>query len=132
MNDVRHWLAGWVEEQQIRTLAQAKRAITDEQALLQLREKAELAERHLRSPLTGAGTTVLASRALDLSGVLDCMHSKCRRRRVDELFKRVWHYFDTVIIADESFHAIVGHWDHQCDFLDQRLLSDIDLIMYLK
>ena len=72
--------------------------------------------------------SVVAGRQLDLSGTLGCSHFDCQVPIVNNLFGRVWHYFDTVVIDEVSLNEILAT---QYDFRED-LLQRVKLLLYLR
>ena len=46
--------------------------------------------------------SIVAGCRLDLSGVMGCPSYNCMRETIDSTFKRVWHYFDQVVVEGLS------------------------------
>jgi hypothetical protein len=78
------------------------RILDDKNALQRLHELAA-ADADLWEGLTEESTNpIVAGRAIDLSGELDCNHLNCLKAKVDDLFRRVWHYFDEIVVEGLS------------------------------
>src|SRR4051794_38215426 len=60
-----------------------------------------------------SGPTIVAGRALDLSGSLDVYAWEIMQQRVDALFQRVWHYFDRVLIVGADARDFATKWDDE-------------------
>ncbi|MGC4755275.1 hypothetical protein [Micromonospora trifolii] len=105
MTDV-FWAYSWMDEHDISSESDVRRAIESDSLRSSLLEAAEGA----RQANIQAGSinpdmdAVLAGRAIDLSGHLTCMKCGGPRVVIDEVFRSVWHYFDAVIV--EGFSPI--------------------------
>lgn len=76
-------------------------------------------------------SAIVAGRALDLSGDLDCYAWDILRARVDELFHKVWHYFDRVVIVGADARRFARDYDDPSLF-DKRLLLYVQLLLHLR
>ena len=47
---------------------------------------------------TELSDAIVAGRKLDLSGTASCPIYDCLRRNVDATFRRIWHYFDQIVV----------------------------------
>jgi hypothetical protein len=102
-----HWLYQWIDEEGIKTSGDYMKAIRKRGSFDRLRE---MSDRIMSSPSSqrgNASTSVLASRRLDFSGYLTCASFECMRPVVDNVFSRVWHYFDTVVIDEEPLDSML-------------------------
>lgn len=126
-----YWLYNWLDARGIRTTEDAGAIIANKEAQEDLVEQAITATAALPTEAPSPYSLV-AARDLDLSGNLGCPSSGCRRRQVDSLFRRSWHYFDTIVVADgvaeqaEAFHASPAKLNNQW------LVGHIDVALYLR
>ncbi len=92
-----YWFFEWLDDSGIGTFEQFQSAIQDPNTLELLRQKAS---EHLdHSPLS-LPDSIAAASDLDLSGELSCRNVACRIAQVEQLFRRAWFYFDSIIISD--------------------------------
>jgi hypothetical protein len=75
--------------------------------------------------------TILAGRAIDLSGSLDCLGWECIQKNVDELFNRIWHYFDRIVVVGASAHQIPQEFESEAR-VPLHLPAYIRLLLYLR
>lgn len=97
----RYWLFDWLNEFGITTRRRAEDVLGDRVHLADLRLRAQQAV-GLRPGKALVENAILAGRGLDfsVSGVA-CPNLECRKKQVDELFARVWHYFDRIVASDQ-------------------------------
>src|SRR5688572_17107773 len=128
-NSRQYWLSHWMDRHSITSIAGARAALQCGSA----RDDAiHIAATYLPvDACAPSGPIILAGRALDLSGDLDVYAWDIMRRRVDTLFKRVWHYFDKVIIVGADARHFAERWTDKAKF-DERLLLFVQLILYLR
>jgi hypothetical protein len=128
--DYQYWLFTWMAKYDVRSLDHAHKLLLQEGPMTDLRAMAEsrATTRQASRPLT----SVLAGRGIDLSGQLDCNAASCRRRQADDLFHRVWFYFDKIVVADAVAHEITCHWTEPSDRFIKWLLSHIGTLLYLR
>jgi hypothetical protein len=123
----KHWLYLWIDEEGIRTSGDYVKAIRKRGAFDHLRE---LSHSVLSEPIADKGNasaSVLASRRLDLSGALSCPDFECQVPVINKVFGRVWHYFDSVVIEEDSLDGML-HSGNDVDDLLQR----VRLFLYLR
>ena len=92
----KHWLYQWIDEEGIRKPGDYMKAIRKRGSFDRIREISNDVYSGPSSLKGNASTSVLASRRLDFSGAVSCPDFECMRPIVDDVFARVWHYFDTV------------------------------------
>jgi hypothetical protein len=127
----RYWLLNWIDDQGIRTLEDAERCLNDKVATADLQAKAHEAE-DAGPPERDRSRSIVAGAAIDLSGTLDCPHRDCRKSKVEELFRRIWHYFDHVIIADPVGHGVTHHWSEQAEGVKAAILDTLHVVLHLR
>jgi hypothetical protein len=116
------WVFRWIEEERIRTIADARSRLAMSEGVVTFREYASRAEESSGDVPVNADAGILAGRGLDLSGELDCQHEDCLKRQVDRLFTKTWHYFDEIVVDDLYTHRISVHWDEHSDAEHQEWL----------
>ena len=110
---------------------QAEKVLLDQGALADLRERAD-AEPFTTTGLTASrGEAIVAGQAIDLSGRLDCLAWDCVETQVHNLFNRVWHYFDRIVIVGPSAHEISRAFEEKTRALDH-LPTYVRLLLYLR
>lgn len=104
------WLYRWIDEFGVKSERSLDRSLRKQRSLTRL---AEIANEESDKPLIphrSVGNAIVAGRGADLSGHMDCCHAVCQTRQVDELFGRVLHYFDEIVVsgppADEYAEAL--------------------------
>lgn len=124
-----HWLYEWLDENGLRTLSDADSALQRTLEFEDLCRRADSAIPKL-SDRTG-GVAVLAGRGFDLSGQFDCPGSICRQVHVDQLFGKVWHYFDKIVAADAVTRFVI---DETVPVEDRkrRVLEYVDTLLYVR
>jgi hypothetical protein len=64
---------------------------------------------------------------------LQCDDPICQKHSIDLLFRRVWHYFDQIVIGDNLTHDVAHHWGPRSDTeLRKRLLTRVDVLLHLR
>jgi hypothetical protein len=123
-----HWLYEWIDEEGIRTPGDYMKAIRRAGSFDRLHELSD--RTHSVSPSQNfyRGTSVVAGRQLDMSGFLGCSHFECVQPVVDNLFGRLWHYFDCVVIEEVSIDEIMVSEPGPTEELLQR----VRLLLYLR
>ena len=96
------WLHDWLVANNITSESEAYNAAIDSNRLNDLLSRAEAQESELIDPPTG--NSIIAGRSLDLTSYISCWHPDCVSRQVDELFGRVWHYFDNIAVVGPDAH----------------------------
>ena len=99
------WLHDWLIENGIADAGAAYEAAQDKRRLDDLVNRAEAQK---EEPATApGGRSLIAGRSLDLTPYLACDHPSCVARQVDDLFSRVWHYFDKIAIVGPDKHGLL-------------------------
>jgi hypothetical protein len=89
---------------------QLKASLESPDVLSELKEVAGLVVENWReSAVIPRPRSLIAGAGIDLSGRLDCNASSCRRAQVDRLFRRTWHYFETIVARDAIAEDLVVH-----------------------
>jgi hypothetical protein len=125
----RHWLYQWMDEEGVKTVGNYVKAIRKKGSFERLRQLSDsaMSEFDARNPTGRPADSIIASRYLDLSGFLSCPCFECQIPTVDKVFRRVWHYFDSVIIAEEPLEAEFASGDDVYD-----LKQKVQLFLYLR
>jgi hypothetical protein len=122
-----HWLYQWIDEEGIKTSGDYMKAIRKRGSFDRLRETSDRVMSSPSSQRGNASTSVLASRRLDFSGYVSCAAFGCMRPIVDNVFSRVWHYFDTVVIDEEPLDDMFFTGNDVFD-----VLQPVKLLLYLR
>ena len=127
-----YWLAEWLDTFGISSVKQARVALRDKPLREDFMSRAAVARDVSVDPGTlPTDLTLLAGRRIDLSCDLDVYDWKFLQRRVDELFIKVWHYFDKIVVVG----ADAGDFDHvwkEDEKFERRALLYVRLILYLR
>jgi hypothetical protein len=123
----RYWLYEWLDVYGVDSIDKAVKVLSDHRSIESLREHATSS-----SEPTSDGISILAGRGVDLSGQLGCNHAACRRKDVEKLFGRTWHYFDRIVVQDAVAHELIDHRDAPLPDLRKWLLHHFDVILYLR
>jgi hypothetical protein len=95
-----NWLYQWIDEYDLRTAGDIAKASRKPSALDRLHELSVAATAPKADDMSAY--SVVAGSRFDLSGALGCSDYQCIVPRVERVFGRIWHYFDTVVIDDVS------------------------------
>lgn len=101
-----NWFHDWLIQNEITSKETAYSAAKDSKRFGDLVSRAE-AQQTEPIGLVG-GNSLVAGRSYDLAGYLACPHPDCHVKQVDELFTRVWHYFDQIAIVGIDAHRFLG------------------------
>lgn len=98
-----YYLYRWIDEQGIRKPDDLRKALRSADAIDRLLELQDSVRPAIYDPQM-LNQAVIAGRRVDLSGFLDCPHFDCVQPKIDILFGKTWHYFDTIVIDDKKLH----------------------------
>ena len=115
----------------IETREDVTRVLLNPEAIEGLKALASANVEGSRAALPRGGVRIIASRAIDLSGELDCRAWECRMHQVDQLLGRLWLYFDQVVIADWLTPWLADEGQEIGDEERERLASDLSLFLRL-
>lgn len=101
-----HWLYVWIDEEGIKTPGDFVKAIRKRNSFDRLGQLSEDVYSTLSDALSYAGNSALAGRQLDLSGFLACSDFECLEPIVNNLFGRLWHYFDSIVVEEISLEDV--------------------------
>ena len=126
------WLLEWMDQEAVTSARAAQRVVNDDGALRRLAQHAESASSDL-SPLNPreSGEVLVAGKGIDLSSELECQHFDCRKKQVDRLFSRVWHYFDRIVVECMSSHEL-PHADVTDKEVRETIHHNVRLLLYLR
>jgi hypothetical protein len=104
----KYWLYRWIDEFQVHSHEDVSRRLQEKAAAARFMEliSEEAGNFDDLDPL-GESDAVLAGRRIDLSGVVQCSHYNCLRKVIDDVFARMWHYFDKVVVEGVSIGYIM-------------------------
>lgn len=130
------WLYDWIDTFEIKKIEQAEGLLKNPGLRKELRKRAsEIEFTTERIPKSDA-PTIVAGRAIDLSGDLDCYGWECMKQQVDKLFSNVWHYFDRIVVVGPSAHDFSTLWGldekDDGDQIFSRQLNYIRLLLYIR
>lgn len=130
------WLYDWIDTFEIKKADQAKQLLKDPGLRKDLRKRASEVEFTTEPIAKSDAPTIVAGRAIDLSGDLDCYGWHCMKQQVDKLFSNVWHYFDRIVIVGPSAHDFSTLWgfDEKDDASEifKRQLNYVRLLLYIR
>lgn len=124
----KHWLYEWIDEEGIRKPGDYIKAVRKRGSFDRLRELSDNVFSDPTIPTRNAGSSILAGCKLDLSGNFTCPDFNCQAPIVDNLFGRVWHYFDSVVIDEPTLDERL--FSGEDDVYD--LLNYVKLLLYLR
>ena len=125
-----YWLLRWLESHSIASVDNAREHLRARDTIDELKEVSARSAMALDEPAPG-DFSILAAAGTDLSGRLTCRNPACRRREVDNLFRRAWHYFDSIIVDDAAARLLSQPPETILQNLDE-LLGQIDIALYLQ
>lgn len=100
-----NWFPDWLIQNEITDKASAYKAVKNGKLFSDLVSRAEAQQAETIGPL--GGNSLIAGRSYDLAGYLACGHPDCLTKQVDELFTRVWHYFDQIAVVGLDAHQFL-------------------------
>jgi len=124
-----YWVFEWLDRHKARSMHKVRHLLLDPVALEDLRQGAQSA---LKKSARGFSDSesILAGRGIDLSGQLDCFVPDWRKEQAQNLFSKVWHYFDRIVIEDSIAHELTMHGDNPR--LRKFLLWHFEVLLYLQ
>jgi len=124
-----YWLRQWMDAHGVVSVPSAQVVLARQSARDDLIARAAAFDPAGEKP--GEGPTIVAGRALDLSGDLDVYAWDMMKQQVDELFHRVWHYFDRVLIVGADARDYARPWANT-EVFDRNILLFVQLLLYLR
>ncbi len=113
-----YWLAQWLDENEIHSEWELEHALSSKSGVKGLLDSVFSAGQKVQAgeveyPDSDAlGDSIVAGRKLDLSGRESCPSYGCMRQQIDSTFKRVWHYFDQIVVEGELFSQFIEVQSH--------------------
>lgn len=128
------WLYRWMDEFDVKSNKDVGRLLcTSNRKALEALD--EIASQETWRPLeahAGSPFSLVAGRGIDLSGDLDCCHRVCQTRQVDQLFGRVLHYFDEIVVAGPPAHRFAGQIATGDEHVLHNLAEHVATLLYLR
>lgn len=125
------WVFDWLEENQITSLAEAAEFLPKYRVLDNLTARAQAAHEK-GSGVSRSDHSIVAGTGIDLSGGHSiCPGLECMRAQVDQLFKRVWYYFDEIVVRD-AFTPALLHPNKKSEGIIEFLLTHLAPLLYLR
>jgi hypothetical protein len=105
-----YWLAQWLDENEIHSEWELDHTLNSQsgfnglmeaifKAAQDFRASQEMRKGEAEYPDSNVlSDSIVAGRKLDLSGKASCSSYNCLRQGIDSTFKRVWHYFDQIVV----------------------------------
>lgn len=126
------WLYRWMDEFGIKSERRLDRALGKQRSLARLTEIANEDSNKPLIPHWGTGNAIVAGRGADLSGHMDCCHAVCQTRQVDELFGRVLHYFDEIVVSGPPPDDYAEALEHADSNTLTNLREHMKALLYLR
>jgi len=128
-----YWVSTWLDTQRVKTVADVKSHLASSATLKELKDAASLVVDSWRnSKVEPHPDSLVAGAGIDLSGRLDCYASECRRAQVDRLFRRTWHYFQSIVARDAIAEDLVVHRNCPDQELQERLLPHFETVLIVR
>jgi hypothetical protein len=128
-----YWVYNWLDGNQITTMDEVRRSLSSSSVLSGLKESAGLVIDGWRaSPVEPKPLSLIAGAGIDLSGRLDCDATECRRAQVNRLFRRAWHYFETIVARDAIAEDLIIHGRCPDAELQARLLPHFETVLIVR
>jgi len=128
-----YWVYAWLDSCRIGTIDELKGRLASADAIDDLKQAAELVVESWRaSSVEARPLSLIAGAGIDLSGRLDCNAPDCRRAQVDRLFRRAWHYFQTIVARDAIAEDLVVHKNCPDEELRERLLPHFETVLMVR
>ena len=132
----KYWLSKWLDYHDLNSVEEVERSLWSPTVVNSLRQAAAKAcrrsERFESTPTDSERFSLLAGKGIDLSGQLACSSDICRRRQVDELFGRVWHYFDRIVVDDNLARRVAHGWENKEAKVKDAFISGAGVLFYLR
>lgn len=128
-----YWVYTWLDSHRIRTIDELKVSLASAGVIEDLKQSAELVIESWRtSSLEARPLSLIAGAGIDLSGRLDCYATECRRAQIDRLFRRAWHYFQTIVARDAIAEDLIVHKNCPDEELRERLLPNFETVLLVR
>jgi hypothetical protein len=128
----RFWVFEWLEDNHITSVSEAAEFLPKYKVIQSLRQRAE--ENQENPPNTDReNPSVVAGTGIDLTGGHSvCPSPTCMRAQVDELFSRIWHYFESIIVRDTFTPLLLQDPAERPEDLIEMLLIHLPPLLYLR
>jgi hypothetical protein len=128
-----YWAQTWLDSERIKTVGGVISALGSPAVIKELKESAQLViESWKVAHINPRPESMVAGAGIDLSGRLDCNATKCRRAQVDRLFRRAWHYFETIIARDAIAEDLVVHRNCPDEEVRRRLVPHFETLLIVR
>jgi hypothetical protein len=142
MTMTQYWLAQWLDDNEVNSDWGIDHLMHSEQARKVLVETIQRVAhdqnqgQYQYPDRSELGDSIVAGRRLDLSTALTCPVYECLRQSIDSAFKRVWHYFDRIIVEGLS-PGVLAEELRSSDSTNQghtfmRIREQARLVLYLR
>lgn len=133
MSEGKLWLYDWIDTFEITDFSQAEKLIKNAGLRKDLQKRAADVPFTVDKISLRDAPNIVAGQAIDLSAELDCFHWDCLKQQVDNLFNRVWHYFDRVVVVGPSAHRFSRLLDQDVrPEVVERLITYVRLLLYIR
>jgi hypothetical protein len=128
-----YWVYTWLDSHGIRTIDEFKARLDSAGVIEDLKQSAELVIKSWQTSRVAARPlSLIAGAGIDLSGRLDCNATSCRRAQVDRLFRRAWHYFETIVARDAIAEDLIIHKNCPDAEIRERLLPHFETVLMVQ
>lgn len=128
-----YWVYTWLDGHRIRTVDELKGSLASAGIIQDLKQSAELVIESWRtSSVEPRPLSLIAGAGIDLSGRLDCNATDCRRAQIDRLFRRAWHYFQTIVARDAIAEDLIVHKNCHDAEVRERLLPHFETVLMVQ
>lgn len=126
------WLYRWLDEHEVDDFEAATALLTSPKGIKSLQQELEEVPENMQG-VTAPDFMLVAGKALDLSGQLDCRHWECRQKRVDDLLAKSWHYFDQLVVEGVDVNWLrYASEAGDVEGLQRAALHDVRTLLYLR
>ncbi len=126
------WLSEWLDEEGFRSLAQVEKALRLHPVRRKLVRRAREVPRDVGYDSEDLSAPVVASTNVDLSGFTGCAAGACRIQAVDDLFRRVWHYFDQIVVSGPAAPALASALARDPDQGIREVLDATEVLLHIR
>src|SRR5260370_29589792 len=128
-----YWVYTLLDSNRIRTIDELDFGLASADFIDDLKQSAELVIESWRvSSVEARPLSLVAGAGIDLSGRLDCNATDCRRAQVDRLFRRAWHYFQTIVARDAIAEDLLVHKNCPDVEIRERLLPHFETLLMIQ
>ena len=128
-----YWVYTWLDSHRIRSIRELRASLASTDTINELKQAAALVVESWRtSRVEARPSSLIAGAGIDLSGRLDCHATSCIRAQIDRLFRRAWHYFQTIVARDAIAEDLVLHQNCPDEDLRERLPPHFEAVLMVR